>query len=189
MVRHIHGGTKEGDDGVANVLVDGALVLQDYVAHGGEVLVQNRNQLGCGKLFRQGGEALDIGEEGGDIFLGTTQRQGLRVVHQVIDNILGKIGGEGLTQEPLVMLGIKEAENHVRHIGEERDDEGGGDGGVDSSEPHQQEGSYRNGQHSQQPTHQLGTLLLARKDKGQQQGNQHDGEVYPLPVQRGDELL
>lgn len=82
------GGAEEDHDHVAHKFVDGAAVLVGDLGECGHVLIQEVDDLMGGQLFADRGEATDIAEEHGDVFLDAAE------VVVVVDEAVGD-GGVG----------------------------------------------------------------------------------------------
>ena len=75
MVRLDQRGPELGHDGIPHVLVDGAAMVDDDVAHGIQKVMQQPDQGFRVQVFRHGGEAPNVGEQDGNLPALPTQAQ------------------------------------------------------------------------------------------------------------------
>ena len=102
MVRLNQRGAEQGHDGVPHVLVDGAAMVDDDIAHGVQKVVQHSNQglRVIFQIFRNGGKTPDVGEQEGNLPALTPQAELFGVLQHLLDHGGGDIGFEGLA-DPL----------------------------------------------------------------------------------------
>ena len=89
----------EGDDGVADELVDRAAMAEHDVAHLVEIGVEQVRKLLRRDRVAELGEALEIGEQGEDLGALAMQRQPLRIAHDLGGDVRGEIFAERALRE------------------------------------------------------------------------------------------
>ena len=107
-----HGRPEEGDDGVAFVLVERSLVVDERVGHCGQVFVQQVHESArVADFFGERGETADIGEVGGNVRLFAAEGRHNFVVHHFIDQFGGDVLLERVVEEPLFAGFVVELHN------------------------------------------------------------------------------
>jgi len=73
VIGKLNRGAEEGDNGVSLELVDGAVFIKHYVAHGGKIIVKQSNKLFRAELFRNGGKIFNIRKNRRHVALGSSK--------------------------------------------------------------------------------------------------------------------
>jgi hypothetical protein len=98
---------EKGEDGVADIFVDGGAVFERDLRHLGEIAVEQVGELFGLKIVRRGGEIGDVGEEDGELLAVGRDLHALRAGEDgVVDlrrEVFRQLGRERL--ELLVLLG------------------------------------------------------------------------------------
>ena len=90
-------GTPEGDDGVADELVDRPAMIEHDVAHPVEIGVEQRRDAFRRQAVAQGGEALDVGEQCVELALFAGQAE----LGRIAQNLCGDVAGEVFAERRL----------------------------------------------------------------------------------------
>jgi len=86
MIRLVHRSAKDGHDGIADIFVEKSLIFEDDIGHGRQILIEEVYEFLRGQLFRNGGEATDIGKHDGKILLVAPQFQFSGILEQFVDD-------------------------------------------------------------------------------------------------------
>ncbi len=116
VIGRLEGHVVERHDRVADVLVDGAPVLEHRLGHHGQVLAQEGDDLFRLHLLRHGREAADVGEEHGH----ATPGGGQLAVVLVPDDLGHHVRREEAREAALLPLLLGEVLGHRARVGDEQ---------------------------------------------------------------------
>jgi hypothetical protein len=89
------GAPKDREDGVADELVDGALVLLDDLGHGGEVVVDDPHHLLGRQPLGECRETAEVGHQDGDRALVAAEARASGGFEDLVHDLVGEIAAEG----------------------------------------------------------------------------------------------
>jgi hypothetical protein len=120
VVLHPQRRAEDAHHRIADVLVEAGPVLQEHRAHPGEVGVEHADQAlrVLSEPLAEGAEALDVGEEGGDLDLLTGQPRKLGLGDQLLHHLGERIAAEHRLHPGALAVGVEVVDRHRGEAGD-----------------------------------------------------------------------
>ena len=120
----------DGHDGVADKLVERAVMREDEPHHLLEIFVELLDELGGVRVLSERGEAAHVGEQNGDRLAdaGEGVEERLRVVEQFLDDVFGDVALQSFSHARLIEPLEQEVEGQHHRAADEEHEQRRGDG-------------------------------------------------------------
>ena len=107
-------GVEDANDRVADVFVHIASVFHENIGHGTEIFIHEAYELLRGEDFRERGESLNIGKEGRDLGIDSTEFRFLAALDHSIHEIWREVGTEHAFDKAFLLAETREIEQGTR---------------------------------------------------------------------------